>query len=41
MRAKAKWQAEVSVLMVEIAIEDARGDVMPDKHMAIVKVFLL
>jgi len=27
--------------MVEIAIEDARGDVMPDKHMAIVKVFLL
>jgi len=27
--------------MVEIAMEDARGDVMPDKHMAIVKVFLL
>jgi hypothetical protein len=27
--------------MVEIAMEDARGNVMPDKHMAIVKVCLL
>jgi hypothetical protein len=40
MRAKAKWRPEV-YLMVEIAIEDARVNLMLDQHMAIVKVCLM